>query len=418
VCNPATGVCSNPAAANGIACNDGNACTQSDTCQAGTCTGSNPVTCAAVDQCHVAGVCNPASGVCSNPAAPNGSICNDGNACTQVDTCQAGACTGASPVTCAAADQCHVAGVCNPTTGACSNPSAPDGTTCTDGNACTTNDTCSAGACVAGPPLVCNDQNACTVDSCNPASGCVYAPGNAGTVCRAAANACDTAEVCTGTSATCPANVDHQPPALGAGTDQVIVGTCSTTPLAFTTPTLANGTCEAGTTVTCTSLPGNSYGAKPVTCTAKDASGNVSAAVSFTVTVLQPLTVVVQPPLAGDNDTVDNIVKAGSTVPNKVQLFACGVNVTTTASVVAKLAVAYTPTGAAPVKATVPAFNGKGDVNGVMILDGANYRYNLDTRGYTTTGVGPAFYQETITVAYKSAPNVVVGSDAIEVDTQ
>jgi hypothetical protein len=237
-------------------------------------------------------------------------------------------------------------------------------------------------------------------------------------VCRAAASACDTAEVCTGTSAACPPNVDQQPPVLGAGTNQVIVGTCSTAPLAFTTPTLANGTCEAGTTVTCTSIPGNSYGAKPVTCTAKDASGNVSAAVSFTVTVLQPLTVVVQPPLAGDNDTVDNIVKAGSTVPNKVQLFACGVNVTTTASVVAKLAVAYTPTGAAPVKATVPAFNGKGDANGVMVLDGANYRYNLDTRGYTTTGVGPAFYQETVTVAYKSAPNVIVGSDAIEVDTQ
>jgi hypothetical protein len=418
VCNPSTGACSNPPAANGTACNDGNACTQTDTCQAGSCTGANPVTCGQADQCHVAGTCNPATGTCSNPAAPNGTACNDGNACTQADTCQAGACIGANPVICTAADQCHVAGVCNPTTGTCSNPSAPDGTTCTDGNACTTNDTCSAGACVAGPPLVCNDQNVCTVDSCNPAIGCVYAPGNAGTVCRAAANACDSAEVCTGTSAACPPNVDQQPPVLGAGTNQVIVGTCSTAPLAFTTPTLANGTCEVGTTVTCTSIPGNSYGAKPVTCTAKDASGNVSAAVSFTVTVLQPLTVLVQPPLAGDNDTVDNIVKAGSTVPNKVQLFACGVNVTTTASVVAKVAVAYTPTGAASVKSTVPAFNGKGDANGVMILDGANYRYNLDTRGYSTTGVGPAFYQETVTVSYKSAPNVIVGSDAIQVDTQ
>jgi hypothetical protein len=75
------------------------------------------------------------------------------------------------------------------------------------------------------------------------------------------------------------------------------------------------------------------------------------------------------------------------------------VNVTATASVVAKLAaVAYTPTGATTTTATVPTFNGKGDVDGIMVLDGSNYRYNL--------------------VAYKSAPNVVVGSDAIQVDTK
>ena len=59
--------CSNPTKADGTPCNDGNACTQTDTCQAGTCTGANPVTCAAPDQCHDAGTCNPATGVCSNP---------------------------------------------------------------------------------------------------------------------------------------------------------------------------------------------------------------------------------------------------------------------------------------------------------------------------------------------------------------
>ena len=39
----------------------------------------------------------------------------------------AGACVGASPVVCVASDQCHVAGTCDPATGACSNPAAPDG---------------------------------------------------------------------------------------------------------------------------------------------------------------------------------------------------------------------------------------------------------------------------------------------------
>ena len=56
------------------------------------------------------------------PNAPNGTACNDGNACTQTDTCQAGVCAGANPVVCTASDQCHVAGTCNPTTGVCSNP--------------------------------------------------------------------------------------------------------------------------------------------------------------------------------------------------------------------------------------------------------------------------------------------------------
>ena len=69
VCDPSTGVCSTPALADGTACNDGNACTQVDTCQAGVCVGHNPVVCAPSDQCHVAGVCNVGTGVCTNPAA-------------------------------------------------------------------------------------------------------------------------------------------------------------------------------------------------------------------------------------------------------------------------------------------------------------------------------------------------------------
>src|SRR5207302_1737144 len=121
-CTPATGVCSSPAKPDGAPCNDGNACTQTDTCAAGICVGANPVVCTAADQCHTAGPCNPASGPCSNPAKANGTSCNDANACTQSDTCQAGACVGANPVVCTAADQCHTAGTCDPASGTCSNP--------------------------------------------------------------------------------------------------------------------------------------------------------------------------------------------------------------------------------------------------------------------------------------------------------
>ena len=40
--------------------------------------------------------------VCSIAAKPDGTRCDDGNACTQPDACQAGACTGGSPVVCTA----------------------------------------------------------------------------------------------------------------------------------------------------------------------------------------------------------------------------------------------------------------------------------------------------------------------------
>src|SRR2546428_45129 len=119
-CDTTTGDCSNPNKPNGSSCNDGNACTQTDTCQTGTCTGSNPKVCPASDQCPPAGTRDPTTGQCPNPAKPNGTSCNDGNACTRTDTCQAGTCTGGNPVVCTALDQCHVAGTCNTATGTCS----------------------------------------------------------------------------------------------------------------------------------------------------------------------------------------------------------------------------------------------------------------------------------------------------------
>jgi alpha-tubulin suppressor-like RCC1 family protein len=153
------GVCSNPTATDGTACNDGNACTQTDTCQSGACTGSNPVTCTAQDPCHVAGSCDPTSGQCSNPAAANGTACNDGNVCTQTDTCQAGACVGGNPVICVAQDQCHAAGTCSGKGGGCSNPTLPDGSPCNDGIACTDNDVCTGGSC-AGTAYSCSAPGA------------------------------------------------------------------------------------------------------------------------------------------------------------------------------------------------------------------------------------------------------------------
>ena len=86
--------------------------------------------------------CSIAAGAAANGTCgpSTGNTCSDANACTQSDTCQAGSCVGVNPVVCTASDQCHLAGTCNASTGACSNPAKPDGTACSGG-------TCQGGAC-------------------------------------------------------------------------------------------------------------------------------------------------------------------------------------------------------------------------------------------------------------------------------
>ena len=216
-CNPATGQCSNPPVANGTPCSTETLCSTADTCQSGTCTNGAPVVCTASGPCTTPGTCNPATGACTNPQAPNGTPCSTGNLCPG-DTCKAGACTNGTPVVCTASGPCTAPGVCNPTTGVCTNPalrtgrrarpgtsasaeirvsparaptarrsSAPPaapapsghlqsldrnlqqsdasrmGTACTTGNACFTGDTCVSGTCANGTPVTCTASDQCHV---------------------------------------------------------------------------------------------------------------------------------------------------------------------------------------------------------------------------------------------------------------
>jgi MYXO-CTERM domain-containing protein len=196
VCNPATGACSNQKP-DGTACDDGNACTSGEVCKAGVCNAGTAVVCPAADQCHTAGTCNPATGVCSNPAKPDGAACSDGNACTSGDSCKAGVCNAGAAVVCPAPDACHTAGACDPTTGVCSNPAKPDGTTCSDGNACTSGDSCKAGICTAGATVTCPAPDQChTAGACDPTTGVCSNPAKAdGAACRDG-NACTSGDVC------------------------------------------------------------------------------------------------------------------------------------------------------------------------------------------------------------------------------
>jgi hypothetical protein len=221
-------VCRHIPVANGTSCSDGNACTVGDTCQAGACVPGSPIVCTATDQCHVAGTCNPTTGTCSNPPAPDGVACNDRDFCTQTDTCQGGVCVGMNPVECTAVDECHllgtcnpstgicsnppknplvctpvdqcnVAGTCNPGTGACTTPNKADGSSCTDGDACTQTDSCQAGTCVGSNPVTCTSPDACQLPgTCDSFTGlCSSVPAPDGTACEFTSTvACSQAPSC------------------------------------------------------------------------------------------------------------------------------------------------------------------------------------------------------------------------------
>jgi hypothetical protein len=196
-CNPMTGICSNPIATPGTPCDGSNLCLSYACNASGVCTatGANG-TCTPVDQCHSA-ACSSTTGMCVNTPVANGTLCNDGNACTQTDTCQAGTCTGMNPVMCSALDACHVAGTCDPGTGMCSNPPVNDGTTCTGTNGCETY------ACQSG---VCTGTSACAaLDQCHVAGVCVLGTCTNpnitdGTPCAGAASGM----MCEGGACQCP----------------------------------------------------------------------------------------------------------------------------------------------------------------------------------------------------------------------
>ncbi len=105
---------------------------------------------------------------CEDPDCAD-ATCDDGDACTEDDTCSAGACTGTA-LECDDGNLC-TDDACDPASG-CTFTNNTAG--CDDGDACTENDACSGGAC-AGTTLECDDANPCTDDSCDPASGCAHA---------------------------------------------------------------------------------------------------------------------------------------------------------------------------------------------------------------------------------------------------
>lgn len=151
VCDPATGLCSDPPVADDTVCgDDGNACNGRNSCRSGLCVTTTPeVVCALADACHEAGVCDPQSGVCAYAKRADGTSCDDGNLCNGADICTDGVCTATeAPKTCTALDECHGVGECDPLSGLCSNPPLADGGVCgLFGDHCNSENRCQSGAC-------------------------------------------------------------------------------------------------------------------------------------------------------------------------------------------------------------------------------------------------------------------------------
>ena len=112
------------------------------------CSGSQPQTCdgsghwgSTGNACSGCATCSSATGTCA--PAPVGTGCDDGDACTQHDSCNNGTCAG-TPVTCAATT-CHAAGTCS--AGSCI-AGAPVAEGITDTTCPASTPRCHSGGCV------------------------------------------------------------------------------------------------------------------------------------------------------------------------------------------------------------------------------------------------------------------------------
>ncbi len=191
-------------------------CTQIDHCVG--------VVCPTAGQCLVAGTCNPRTGQCSAiTAAADGLPCDDGNACLTIDLCQAGQCQGFVDRQCNDGNSC-TNDYCDSALG-CRYADKNDGDQCSDNDPCTDDDACQRGACVGAIPR-CDDNNPCTIDVCQ-GGNCSYPSRGSNTLCSDG-DPCNGMEQCTGGgfggTPTCQSGNAQQCPFEVRGTVSGLIG--------------------------------------------------------------------------------------------------------------------------------------------------------------------------------------------------
>ncbi len=154
-------------------CDDGDACTQNDICDAFNVCIGEAIVCAGQLAC--------ANEVCQDGACVlteqelEGTLCEDGDPCTTRSECDAAS-------TCATVNllDCSDGEVCTDDScdsailegSPCVNAALADATPCDDESLCSENDACVGGIC-SGDEVVCADPGPCQVGSCDPLLGCV-----------------------------------------------------------------------------------------------------------------------------------------------------------------------------------------------------------------------------------------------------
>ncbi len=168
-CQPATGVCSNPTKTDGVACDDASICNGHEACVAGICTGSGAPTVDDGNPCTVDS-CDPVTGV-AHVAAANGSACDDNSLCNGHETCQSGSCSAGLPPNTDDGNDCTT-DACDATTGAVTHSFALPGVACASIDACHAEGSCDGGgSCDPGEALSFDDGDPCTVETCSPDQG-------------------------------------------------------------------------------------------------------------------------------------------------------------------------------------------------------------------------------------------------------
>lgn len=203
---------------------DGNSCSPADKCQkpgSGSCknssciAGNAPVDCSGVADVCNAGICDAATGNCQAIAKPAGTSCDDGNGCSDSDTCAGGKCSGGAPVVCPAVEgKPCVDSVCVSTGSSshtCSSQPKDSGVVCDDGFFCTVSELCDGkGECV-GQPFPCGSESGCMIGKCSESKKtCGLAPADKGSACEdgqfcTIGDSCDGEGTCSsGTPRVCP----------------------------------------------------------------------------------------------------------------------------------------------------------------------------------------------------------------------
>ncbi len=177
---------------NGATCTDDDPCTLDGGCEDGGCVPDGGVSCDDGNVC-TADHCEAGIGCLHTPT--EGSCLADADPCT-VDLCVGGACIGVpAPSVCKINGSCVPSGskaadndcmICDPGKSA-TKWTVLSGATCADGNACTSFDTCVGSECV-GQATLCDDGNPCTNDGCDPEAGCTFVVNS---------STCDDLDACT-----------------------------------------------------------------------------------------------------------------------------------------------------------------------------------------------------------------------------